>query len=472
MSISKKSDLKKIFDGEIILKSMPEFAYVFDKQERLVMWNKNLEDVLGYTKEELHHKNVYEFMAEDDKDINKDAIRKIFDEQEEQTLRQNILTKTGKKIPVIDTACYATINGEEYLVGMAIDISELNSVEQKLKKQIIKTNLLRELLNAENIYLRKEIKSVHGFDKIIGESKPLLDTLYQIEQVAKTNTVVLIKGEIGTRKEIYARAINELSDRKHEPFIRINCALLKKEAFEKELYNYILQFFTEVDKEEEEEFQIVNKGTLYFEEISAIPIAYQLKLLTMFKNCKIEMSGHPMVMYLDVKIIVSTNQNLDKLVRENLFFNDLYFYLNSFPITIPPLRERISDIPILVESYVSQFNRKYTKQITNIPNKVIESLKNASWMGNIMELENVIERAVIISNTSTLKIIPFSEKEMNLDKKILPLADFEHQYITRVLNLTFWRIAGEKGAAKLLGLHPETLRSKMRKLKITKPEYV
>ncbi len=472
MPTPKKSDFKKIFDGEIILKSMPEFAYVFDKQERLILWNKNLENVLGYSKEELYHKNVYDFLEESAKDENIEAINKIFNNQEEQSIRQNILTKSGKKIPVIDTASYAVINGEEYLVGLAINVSELAKSEQKLKTQIIKTNQLKELLAAENISLRKEIKNDHGFEKIIGESKPLLDVLYQIKQVAKTNSAVLIQGEIGTRKEIYARAINELSDRNHEPFIKINCSILKNDSFEKELYNYISKFFVEVDKKDVGAFKVVNKGTLYFEEISAIPIEYQSKLLKNLKNKKLVIAGNSQVIHIDVRMIFSTNQNLEKLVRKNLFFKDLYFYINSFTVTIPPLRERISDIPILVNTYINLFNLKYGKQILTVPKKTMQTLMGSPWSGNIKELENIIERAVIISDSSRLKITPFTEKEINLDKKIIPLADFERQYITRILNLTFWRIAGEKGAAKLLGLHPETLRSKMRKLKINKPKYV
>jgi len=459
---------KEILTSMAILKSMPEFAYVFNKQNQLVMWNKNLETILGYTKEELYKKDVYEFMEECTKDENSEAIHNLFSLKEEQSIKQNILTKSGEKIPVIDTANYAFIGGEEYLIGMAVDISKLRATQRELETQIIKTNQLKQLLETENINLRKEIMYTHEFSDFIGDSKILLNALYQIKQVAKMNTTVLIQGEIGTRKEHYARALYNQSIRKDYPFIRINCGSYKGENIEKEFYAFLKSNFTEVDKTEIGKFKIINRATLFFEEINLFPIGFQSKLLNSLKNSRFKIDGNPGIIHLDVRVIASTSKNLEDLVKKNQLSKDLYFYLNTFPISIPPLRERISDIPILVEKFIIQFNQKYAKQISKVPKKNMQLLQNYSWPGNVKELENVIERAVILSNTSMLRIEGFIKNEQDQSKKVLTLNDFEREYIIKILNTTYWRVAGKDGAAKILGLHPETLRSKMRKLQISK----
>jgi DNA-binding NtrC family response regulator len=250
----------------------------------------------------------------------------------------------------------------------------------------------------------------------------------------------------------------------------VNCSSFKEENIEKDFYSFLKNNFTEVDKIEIGKFRIINKATLYFEEVNLLPIEFQSKLVNSLKNGRFEFNGNPGVIYLDVRVIATTSQNLEKLVKKNLLSKDLYFYLNTFPVTIPPLRERKSDIPILVENFIKQFNQKYGKQISKVPKKNIDLLQDYSWPGNVKELENVIESAVILSNTSLLKIEGFLKKDQSQSKKILTLADFEREYIIKILNMTYWRVAGKEGAAKILGLHPETLRSKMRKLQISKQD--
>jgi len=459
---------KDILASKAILESMPEYAYVFNKQNELVMWNKHLETALEYTKEELYKKNAFDFMIESDWNKNTEAINKIFTDKEEQSLEQSLITKSGKKIPVIDTANYAFIDGEEYLIGMAVDISKLRKTQRDLEAQVIKTNQLKQFLEIENINLRKEIRSSYEFSDFVGKSKTLLNTLYQIKQVAITNSTVLIQGEIGTRKEYYARALYNQSNRKDKPFIKINCSSFKSETIEKEFYTFLKSKFTEVDKTEFGKYKTINVCTLFFEEINLFPIEFQSKLLNSLKNGRFDLNGNPGVIHLDARIIASSSHNLEELANKDIFSKDLYFYLNTFPITIPPLRERISDIPILVENFIAKFNQKFGKQISKVPKKNMEMLQNYSWSGNVKELENVIERAVILSSTTLLKIEPFVNKEQNQIKKILTLNDFEREYIIKILNMTYWRVAGKEGAAKILGLHPETLRSKMRKLQISK----
>ncbi len=459
---------KELVASKAVLESMPQFAYVFNKNNKLVMWNKNLETALGYSREELLGKDAYDFMEESDRNANYEAIARVFNEKEQQSLEQNILTKEGKKIPVIDTANYALIDGEEYLIGMAIDISKLRETQKKLEAEIIKTSQLKELLETENVNLRKEINLTHEFSDILGENKNLLKTLYQIRQVAKTGTTVLIQGEIGTRKEHYARTLHQHSSRNNMPFIRINCGSFKSDNIEKEFYSFLKDIFVEVENSETGRFKTINKATLFFEEIHLLPIDYQSKLLKSLKNQKFELSGKPGVIHLDVRIIASISDNIETLLKKDLISKELYFFLNTFPISIPPLRERKSDIPLLVENFINRLNQKYGKRISRVPKKSMISLQNYSWPGNVKELENVIERAVILSNSSLLKVESFIPKEKTQSKKLLSLNDFEREYIIKILNMTYWRVAGKEGAAKILGLHPETLRSKMRKLKISK----
>jgi PAS domain S-box-containing protein len=470
VSRQKKQSKKEFFSGDIILKSMPEFAYVFNKNNELVMWNKNLETILGYTKEELYKKDVFGFMEEEAKDTNIEAISKIFNEEVEQSLEQNILTKSGEKIPVIDTANYASINGEEYLIGMAIDISKLREAEKKLKTQISETNRLKEQLQAENIYLREEIQSQHDFNDIIGESDALMHTIYRIEQVASTDSTVLLEGETGTGKELFAAAIHNKSKRKDKPYIKVNCSALPSSLIESELFGHEKGAFTDAIQKHIGRFELADGGTLFLDEISEIPVELQSKLLRVLQEGEFERIGSSKTIKVNVRIIAATNRNLEEQIRKNLFRKDLYYRLNVYPVSIAPLRERKTDIPLLAEYFIKRCNIKLGTKITRISEKTLQQLQAYSWPGNVRELENIIERAVIVSPNSSLNVEPLITPDFEEKDKLIPLAEFERQYITRVLNRTGWRVEGANGAARILDMHPETLRSRMRKLGIKRPK--
>ncbi len=454
---------------ESILKAMPEFAYVFNKHNELVLWNKNLESLLGYSPDELYRKNVYDFMEKSVKDINTEAISKLFRDKEEQSLEQNILTKSGKKIPVIDTANYVLIDGEEYMVGMAIDISKLRETEEKLRLVITELQDLKDKLQSENIYLRKEIESRHGFEKIIGDSEPLMHSLFRVEQVAETDTTVLLEGETGTGKELFAHAIHKRSKRKDKPFVKVNCASLPASLIESELFGHEKGAFTGAIQKQIGRFELADQGTIFLDEIGELPFDLQAKLLHVLQSGEFERIGNPKTVKVDVRVIAATNRNLEDQIRKKRFRKDLYYRLNVYPITIAPLRDRISDIPLLAEHFVKQFNRQMDKNIKKIPVKTIKQLQKYSWPGNIRELENIIERAVIISHGSSLSVDPILEPRFEETDKLLPLAEYERRYIIKVLEKTYWRVEGPEGAARILDMHPETLRSRMRKLDIKRP---
>ena len=469
MTKQKQQSKKEFFSGDIILKRMPEFAYVFNKNNELVMWNKNLETLLEYTPEELYKKDVFDFMEEEDKETNIEAISKIFNEQVEQSLEQNILTKSGKKIPVIDTANYVTVDNDEYLIGMAIDIRKLRETEKKLKAQIVETNRLKEQLQAENIYLKEEIQSQHDFNDIVGKSDALMHTLYRIEQVAPTNSTVLLEGETGTGKELFAAAIHSKSIRKEKPYIKVNCSALPASLIESELFGHEKGAFTGAIQKQIGRFELANGGTLFLDEISEIPFELQSKLLRVLQEGEFERIGSSKTIKVDVRIIAATNRNLEKQINKKQFRKDLYYRLNVYPITIAPLRDRLSDVPLLTEYFVKRFNNTIGKNITRISKKTVKQLQSYSWPGNVRELENIIERAVIISTGSSLTVEPLHKPDFEESTQLLPLTEYERRYIIKVLEKTYWRVDGAEGAARILDMHPETLRSRMRKLGIKRP---
>jgi len=297
-----------------------------------------------------------------------------------------------------------------------------------------------------------------------------LHSIYRVEQVASLDTTVLLEGETGTGKELFARAIHNLSKRHKYPFVKVNCASLPASLIESELFGHEKGAFTGAIQQQIGRFELANKGTIFLDEIGELPIELQPKLLHVLQEGEFERIGNPRTIKTDARIIAATNRNLENDIQKNLFRKDLYYRLKVYPITIAPLRDRISDIPLLAENFVKRFNLKLGKCITKIPAKTIKQLQSYSWPGNIRELENVIERAVIISPASHLVVEQLQKPYFEEENKLLSLSDFERQYIIRVLEKTYWRVEGPEGAARILDMHPETLRSRMRKLEIQRPK--
>jgi len=467
---NQRKRLIKAITGQAILDAMPEVAYVFNKEQKLVLWNKNCEKVLGYTADELFLKDALDFVEETSVEINLDAFDNIFNNHEGQVLEQNLLTKSGKKIPILDAANYALVNGEEYLIGLAIDISQLKQTQNQLQEVIMELQKLKDQLQAENIYLREETKSQYFHDTIIGESEVLMQAISQIEKVAPTNSTVLIYGETGTDKDVFARIIHSKSKRKDFPFIMTNCSSSSKLITESELFGHEKGAFEGALERRIGKIELAHKGTLYLYEIGELDMDLQSKLLRIVKEGCFERLGSSKTRKVDIRIIASTKHNIEDLIKKGRFREDLYYAINVYPITIAPLRDRIGDIPVLAENFVQVFNKKLGKNIERISKKTMLEMQRYSWPGNIRELENIIERAVIISTGTLLKVEPFlKEKEEDQTDNLLPLAEYEKRYIIKILQKTFWRIEGPKGAAQILDMHPETLRSRMRKHAIKRP---
>jgi formate hydrogenlyase transcriptional activator len=367
------------------------------------------------------------------------------------------------------------------------DITERRDAEESLKKALAEVQHLKDQLHQENIYLKEEIRVASNFGQIIGQSEALRRVLSQAEQVAPLDTTVSIFGETGTGKELLAHAIHNLSPRSNHPLVKVNCAALPGSLIESELFGHEKGAFTGADVRRIGRFEIANGGTIFLDEVGELPLDLQAKLLRILEAGEFERVGGSHTIKIDVRVIAATNRNLEEAVRKGIFRSDLYYRLNIFPVTLPPLRERTGDITILVTHLVKQLSQKLGKTIEAIPQETMTKLRNYPWPGNVRELRNVLERAVIITHGPTLRLIDDLDSqalELDLQKQTARqdiFADIslvsetfeqtEYNLILRTLKNVHWKLEGPGGAAELLNLHPSTLRSKMRKLGIERPRY-
>ena len=351
--------------------------------------------------------------------------------------------------------------GGEFTRTMFIDITDRVLMEQEQTR-----------LTAQNVYLREELKSVHNFEEIIGQSSALTSALSKVEKVAPTDSTVLIQGETGTGKELIARAIHSRSSRSDKPLIKVNCAAIPSGLVESELFGHERGAFTGAIAKRIGRFELANGGTIFLDEIGELPADAQAKLLRILQEREFERVGGTALIKADVRVIVATNRDLLKGVKDKTYREDLYYRLNVFPIELPPLRNRAGDIPQLVHFLVSKFAMRVGKRIENVSRTAMERLLSYPWPGNVRELENVLERAVILSNSPTLEIEPemlaLPSHDVVADDKASTLEQVEREHIARALKQTDGVINGERGAAKVLGLHPNTLRSRMKKLNIAR----
>jgi len=340
------------------------------------------------------------------------------------------------------------------------------------RKQTAETALseikkLKDQLEAERAYLQEEIKLEYNHENIIGQSDGLKYVLYKVEQIAGSNTIVLVLGETGTGKELVARAIHGLSLRKNRALVKVNCAALPSNLIESELFGHEKGAFTGSHSRHLGRFEIANGTTIFLDEIGELPLELQPKLLRVIQDGEFERLGSSRTIKVDARIIAATNRNLEEEVRKGRFRDDLWYRLNVFPITMPPLRDRMEDIPLLVEFYLKKISKRMGKTIEFIPVTVMDALRNYHWPGNVRELENVLERAVINSSGPKLRLVDELKKsDKDLTKTTQTLEAVERAHIIQVLEQTHWKVSGKNGAAEILGLNRSTLRARMRKLGI------
>jgi chemotaxis protein methyltransferase CheR len=361
--------------------------------------------------------------------------------------------------------------------------SELAQARQTAEKEkeiaeqaLLEIQKLKKQLEGEKAYLTEEIKLEHNHENIIGKSDALKYVLYKVEQIAATNTTVLVLGETGTGKELVARAVHHNSPRKKRALVKINCAALPPNLIENELFGHEKGAFTGSGARQLGRFEVANGATLFLDEIGELPLEMQAKLLRVIQDGEFERLGSSRTIKVDARIIAATNRNLEQEVQKGNFREDLWYRLNVFPITMPPLRDRIEDIPLLVAYYVKIIARRLGKDTPIVPKLMMDVLLHYHWPGNVRELENILERAVINSSGPKLRMVDDFNKPLaggfsNTHKTvgIKTLEQVERDYIVQVLEQTNWKVSGENSATQILGLNRSTLRARMRKLDIVKP---
>ena len=334
---------------------------------------------------------------------------------------------------------------------------------------------LSDQLKQEKLYLEDEIRSELNFEEIIGNSTVLHHVLRQVGAVAPTNSTVLIQGETGSGKELIARAVHNLSQRKKHPFVKLNCAAIPTGLLESELFGHEKGAFTGAISQRIGRFELASQGTIFLDEISEIPVELQPKLLRVLQEREFERLGSSRTLHTDARLIAATNRDLSAMVEEQKFRSDLFYRLNVFPIYVPPLRERREDIPFLVRHFAQHYARNMTREIDTISAETMNALINYPWPGNIRELQNVIERAVILSKGPVLKVPLTDLKSKTADTNgnqngVATLEEIERKHILSVLEQTNWVFAGPNGAAAKLGIKRPTLQFRMQKLGISRPK--
>jgi len=355
------------------------------------------------------------------------------------------------------------------LRGVSLDITDRKQAEASLHQALRELRDLKEQLQQENLYLQEEIRREHNFEEIVGNSDELKYVLFKVEKVAPTDSVVLIQGETGTGKELIARAIHGASRRKDRPMVKVNCAALPATLIESELFGHEKGAFTGAQTRKIGRFEVADGATLFLDEIGELPLELQPKLLRVLQEGEFERLGSSTTTKVDVRIIAATNRDLHLEVQRGLFREDLWYRLNVYPITVPPLRDRRSDIPLLANTFIKQFSKKLGHVISSVEPKTMTELQSYHWPGNIRELRNTIERALINTRGSVLELVDklnVTGEQVSVGNKTLE--ELEREIIIQRLEETNWKISGTNGAAESLGLHPNTLRARMLKLDIRK----
>ena len=443
--------------------SGPDKACTYFNQRWLTFTGRSLEQEFGFGWAEGVHADDYLHCLE--------IYSNSFDTRAPFEMDYRLRRSDGEYRWVLDSGIPRFSEASEFLgyIGSCIDITERREAEEQLKKAHAELSTMKNQLEAENIYLQAELQMDHTFGEIVGQSDAIKYVTFKINQIAPMDSTVLITGETGTGKELVARAIHDSSKRSYRPLIKVNCAALSPTLIESELFGHEKGAFTGAGARSIGRFELAAGGTIFLDEIGELPLELQSKLLRVIQEGEIERVGSTKTLNVDVRIIAATNRNLKDEVDQGKFRQDLWYRLNVFPITVPPLRQRPEDVPLLVDHFVARAARKFGKTIDSVPTRTMQALQSHYWPGNVRELMNVIERAVIHTQGNVLRLAEHFEPAPEEQSSVFQsLENVEREYILRVLEHTGWRIEGRSGAAKILELNPSTLRTRMAKLHVQK----
>lgn len=486
-------DLNQAYaDNRMILEAAGEGIYGLDCDGNTTFVNPSAATMLGYSSEELIGQPMHALLHHtkpDGSHYHKEncPIYAAFKDGAVHHIDDDIFwRKDGSSIPVSFTS--TPIRQADKITGAVVvfkDVTERKQAEEKIQKAYIEIQRMKERLEAENLYLQEEINSDLKFKDIIGQSVAVKQLLQQVELVAPTAASVLITGESGTGKELVARAIHERGDRSERPLIRVNCAAIPAELFESEFFGHVKGSFTGAVKDRAGRFELADGGSIFLDEVGEIPIALQSKLLRVLQEGQYERVGDERTRKVDVRLIAATNRNLQEEVAAGNFREDLYFRLNVFPVHVVPLRERVDDIPLLTQHFLGTLSRKLNMPESGLTHGSVKQLQSYPWKGNIRELQNVIERAIILSQGGSLQFdLPGNDVSPAVINNIaadsgdeakeadtVPYTEAERiardkENIMRALQLCDNKISGAGGAAELLGIKPTTLASRLKNMDI------
>jgi formate hydrogenlyase transcriptional activator len=419
----------------------------------------------------LVRKPITQFILKEDQDIYYRHRKHLFETGEPQVCELHMVNQDRTPFWArLDSTVVKYSGGETQCRVVIIDITAHKRAEEA-EIAVLEIKRIKDVLEEEKAYLEEEIKLLYNHENIIGRSDGLKYVLYKVEQIAVTDTTVLVLGETGTGKELVVRAIHNMSLRKKRAIVKVNCAALPATLIESELFGHEKGSFTGTQARHLGRFEVANGSTLFLDEIGELPLELQSKLLRVLQDGEFERLGSTQTIKVDTRIIAATNRNLEEEVRKGRFREDLWYRLNVFPITVPPLRDRVEDILPLVDFYLQKISKRLGKTIENIPKSVMSTLQNYHWPGNVRELENVLERAILNSPGPTLHLADELRRQPSKDltESKKTLEEIERDYIVRILEETQWKVGGKNSASEILGLNRSTLRARMRKLDIRKP---
>jgi len=486
-----QGELEKTRDKYFHLYDFSPVGYVTLTEKGIIdESNLPLSSMLGVERTTLIGKPFTRFVLGEDQDVFYKLRHRLLETEESQSCELRLVKKDGNAF-FANLECMVVKNTDNsrFIRGAVSDITERHLIaeafqeahddlEQRVEERTVELltafseiKKLKNQLEAENIYFRQERKMKQSADLILGKSDGLRHVLFRAEQVAPTSTTVLILGETGTGKELIAAAIHNMSPRKDRPMITVNCAALPANLMESELFGREKGAFTGADRRQIGRFEVANGSTLCLDEIGELPLELQAKLLRVIQHNEFERLGSSQTIKVDVRIVATTNRSLEEEVQKGRFRQDLYYRLNIFPITVPSLRQRKEDIPLLAQAFAERYARKMGKQITSIRKEAMKALQDYPWPGNIRELESIIERAVILCSGPVLHLADkLAVSSSSLSSGMRTLEETERDQILKTLLETRWRIEGKDGTAEILGLHPSTLRARMHKLGIVRKQ--
>jgi PAS domain S-box-containing protein len=473
------------FKYRTLYRSTPAMLHTVDGNGLLVTVTDHWLNKLGFRREEVLGRPITDFMSTADQRKYADGgLRELIAKGDFENLERQMVTKDGGTIDLVMSAIsHRDENGNvDRMLVASKDVTQRNRVERELRQALAENARLREELEHERDYLREEVSVALNFGRIVGTSQALRRMLKRIEAVADTPASVLVQGESGVGKELVAREIHGRSQRADRPLVKVNCASIPKELFESEFFGHVKGAFTGAHRDRIGRFQLADGGTLFLDEVSEIPLELQAKLLRVLQESEFERVGDDITRSVDVRVIAATNRNLEKLIVDGNFREDLFYRLSVFPVDVPPLRERGEDIVQLAQHFLEQTCKDFGRETLTLTRLQATHLRAYDWPGNVRELKNVIERAVILSTGKVLRLdlsMPgFAPQAGAVDEHLTGLdeiltekdmRELQKANIMRALKQANWKVSGKGGAAELLDVKPTTLADRIRTYKIKRP---